>query len=175
MDVPEELSDEERVAWFKFAAVLELLPSALDTQLLRDERLTHFDYFTLAILSEAPGRMLRMTTLAAQTNATLPRLSRVVSRLEDAGLLERRPCTEDGRATNAILTDAGLAKFLGASPRHVAAVRTLVIDTLTASQLAQLEAISGRLLAGLGPGGRMVASFSADSPKDVSPRSRQEG
>jgi len=59
------------------------------------------------MLSEAPGRSLRMSELARQTNATLPRLSNVVHRLEDRGLVERFPCPEDRRATNAPLTEAG--------------------------------------------------------------------
>ena len=47
-------TDEERVAWVRLAAVLELLPGVLDTQLRRDADLTHFEYFVLAMLSEAP-------------------------------------------------------------------------------------------------------------------------
>ena len=39
---------------------LKLLPGALDSQLRRDVQLTHFDYFVLAMLSEAPERTLRM-------------------------------------------------------------------------------------------------------------------
>ena len=95
-------------AWVRLVAVVELLPGVLDSQLRRDADLTHFEYFVLAMLSEAPERTLRMTALAAQTNATLPRLSHVVHRLEDRGLVERFPCPEDGRATNARLTAAGL-------------------------------------------------------------------
>lgn len=40
----------------RLAAVLELLPGVLDGQLRRDADLTHFEYFLLAMLSEAPGR-----------------------------------------------------------------------------------------------------------------------
>ena len=74
------LNDEELAAWVRLAAVLELLPAVLDSQLRRDAELTHFDYYALAMLSEAPQRTLRMTSLAAQTNATLPRLSHVIRR-----------------------------------------------------------------------------------------------
>lgn len=59
------------------------------------------------MLSEAPERTLRMTTLAQRTNATLPRLSHVGRRLEERGIIDRFPCPEDGRATNARLTKAG--------------------------------------------------------------------
>ena len=149
------LDADQQAAWIRFAAVLELLPAALDTQLSRDEGLTHFDYFTLAMLSEAPERTLRMTALATRTNATLPRLSRVVTRLELLGLVERKPCPHDRRATNAQLTRAGWDKVVHAAPGHVATVRTYVVDALTPAQLRQLGTISSRLLEKLDPDGRM--------------------
>jgi DNA-binding MarR family transcriptional regulator len=80
------------------------------------------------MLSEAPARTLQMTDLARQTNATLPRLSHVVRRLEERHFVERFPCPENRRATNARLTDAGWGALSLAAPGHVAAVRELVID-----------------------------------------------
>ena len=56
MDDTQWLSQREQEAWVRFAAVLELLPSALDTQLSKDSDLTHFDYFCLSTLSETPTR-----------------------------------------------------------------------------------------------------------------------
>lgn len=152
------LSEDERTAWVRFTAVLELLPPALDGQLGADEGLTHFDYFTLAMLSEAPDRTLRTTALAARTNATLPRLSRVVSRLEAAGFVERVPCPSDRRATNVALTDMGWKKVVRAAPGHVEAVRRWVIDPLSAEQIQQLSDISAAMLRQLDPEGRMLAS-----------------
>jgi DNA-binding MarR family transcriptional regulator len=152
------LSDDELAAWIRLSAVLELLPAALDLQLSRDEGLTHFDYFTLAMLSEAPGRTLRVSALASRTNATLPRLSRVLSRLEAAGFVDRAPSREDRRATNVTLTDAGWEKVAGAAPGHVRTVRRLVIDNLTHDQIVQLSAISNAMLKQLDPEGRMFAT-----------------
>ena len=71
------LTPEELAAWVRAAALVELLPGVLDSQLRRDADLTHFEYYVLAMLSEAPKRTLRMTALAARTNSTLPRLSHV--------------------------------------------------------------------------------------------------
>ena len=153
------LDAEERAAWLRLIAVLGLLPPALDTQLIRDEGLTQFEYYCLAMLSEAPERTLRMTALAARTNATLPRLSRVISGLEQSGLVVREPCPEDRRATNAVLTPAGWDKIVQAAPGHVAAVRELVIDALTPMQLAQLARICERLLTRLDPDNRMLAAI----------------
>ena len=145
------LDGEERAAWLRLAAVVELLPGALDTQLRRDSGLTHFEYFVLAMLSEAPEHSLRMTALAYRTNGTLPRLSHVIARLETRGLVERFPCPEDRRATNARLTPAGWDTVVAAAPGHVDAVRRLVLDPLSRTQLEQLTAIGEALLTRLDP------------------------
>ena len=147
------LDDEEMAAWIRLAAVLELLPGVLDSQLRRDAGLTHFEYFVLAMLSEAPERTLRMTALAARTNATLPRLSHVIRRLEERGLVERFPCPQDGRATNARLTGAGWDKVVATAPGHVETVRAHVIDTLTREQVHQLAQIAGAILEQVDPKG----------------------
>jgi DNA-binding MarR family transcriptional regulator len=151
-------------AWVRLAAVLELLPGALDSQLRRDAGLTHFEYYVLAMLSEAPDHTLRMTSLALQTNATLPRLSHVVRRLEDRGLVERFPCPEDARATNARLTPDGWDKVRETAPGHVATVRRHVIDALTPEQVTQLTAIADSILSTLDPDGSMAALYRRYDP-----------
>jgi DNA-binding MarR family transcriptional regulator len=153
---PRWLNDDERAAWLRLVAVAELLPAALDAQLRRDSGLTHFEYFVLAMLSEAPERTLRMTALAQRTNATLPRLSHVVRRLEERGLVERFPCPEDGRATNARLTDGGWRTVVGAAAGHVEAVRRLVLDPLSPAQVDQLRGIGDAMLSVLDPHGYMT-------------------
>lgn len=153
------LNKTQLSAWVRLAAVLELLPGVLDSQLRRDAGLTHFEYYVLAMLSEAPDHTLRMTSLALQTNATLPRLSHVVRRLEDRGLIERFPCPEDARATNARLTAEGWDKVRESAPGHVATVRQHVIDALTPEQIAQLNAIAGSILSTLDPDGTMAPLY----------------
>jgi DNA-binding MarR family transcriptional regulator len=159
------LDDRELAAWVRLAAVLELLPGALDTQLRRDAGLTHFEYYCLAMLSEAPQRTLRMTALAQQANATLPRLSHVVRKLEERGLVERFPCREDARATNARLTPAGWDKVVATAPGHVANVRHHVIDALTPAQVDQLAALSDAMLARLDPEGSMTGLYHRYDPR----------
>jgi len=152
------LGPEQLSAWIRLMAVVELLPGVLDAQLRRESELTHFEYFVLAMLSESPQRTMRMTALAQHTNATLPRLSHVVRRLEERGLVERFPCPEDGRATNARLSEAGWDKLVDAAPGHVETARHYVIDALTAKQLTQLSAIAESLLERLDPEHLIFAS-----------------
>lgn len=158
MDTP-WLTSEERDTWVRLLAVVELLPGALDTQLRRDADLTHFDYFVLAMLSEAAERTLRMTELARTTNATLPRLSHVVRRLEERGLVERFPCPDDRRAVNARLTGPGWDAVVAAAPRHVQHVRSVVFDALSGAQVAELGRIADALLGRLDPDGRMTGLY----------------
>lgn len=153
------LDDQERAAWVRLAAVLELLPGVLDSQLRRDSQVTHFEYFVLAMLSEAPDSTLRMTHLAAQTNATLPRLSHVVRRLEERDLVERFPCPDDARATNVRLTPVGWAKVRETAPGHVATVRENVIDALTREQVDQLAAIGDAILGRVDPERRVAGDL----------------
>lgn len=152
------LSTEESAAWVRLVALAELLPGALDAQLLRDAQITHFEYAALMALAAAPDRTMRMTALAARTNATLPRLSHVARRLEDRGLIRRFPCPEDRRATNATITDAGIRLIDEAAPGHVETVRQNVLDALTPEQLRQLYEIAGAVLTRLDPDERLTAT-----------------
>lgn len=159
MDDTPWLDDPQMRAWVRLIGVLELLPGALDAQLRRDAGVTHFEYLVLAILSEAPDRTLRMTDLARHTNATLPRLSHVVSRLEARGLVARSTSANDRRATNARLTDAGWVKVRDAAPGHAANVRHHVIDALSTEQTDQLADIADAVLSRLDPSRAMAAVY----------------
>ena len=152
---PRWLTPPQLLSWMRFVAVVERLPGVLDSQLQHDADLSHFEYYVLAMLSESPKRTLRMTALADATSSTLPRLSHVVARLEKRGFIERRPCEEDRRATNATLTEVGWQKVVASAPGHVANVREHVIDLLTDEQVAQLDGISDALLRKLDPTNRL--------------------
>lgn len=145
------LDDEQLNVWVRLKAVMELLPSALDSQLRRAADLTYFEYYALAMLSESPERTLRMTALAARTNATLPRLSHVVRKLEERGLVRRSPDPDDGRATRATLTDEGYDVLVAAAPAHVETVRRYVFDHLDRDQVHELGTIADALLDVLDP------------------------
>jgi DNA-binding MarR family transcriptional regulator len=105
------------------------------------------EYQVLAMLSESTNRTMRMSSLAEVTNASLSRLSRVITRLENRGLVRREPDPTDGRFTYAILTEAGFQTLAEAAPGHVALVRSLVIDVLSPEQLRRLGRDADRIMA----------------------------
>ena len=151
------LDAEESAAWLSLVSLIELLPSALDSQLQRDADMTHFEFSVLSLLRFSPDQTLRMSDIAAGTAATLPRLSHVVTRLEKRGVLERIPCPDDKRATNVRLTDIGRRLLVRAIPGHIDLVRSSVIDTLSREQLTQLTEIAGSISSALDPEGRFTS------------------
>jgi DNA-binding MarR family transcriptional regulator len=160
------LTADEQHAWRRTAAVMTLLPAALDAQLQRDAGLTQFSYLVLAMLSESHDRVMPMSELASTVSSSLSRLSHVVSRLEQQGWVAREPCAGNGRVTMARLTDAGLAKVVATAPGHAAEVRRLVVDAVGPDRIADLDAITGAILRCLDPGGRMRANPMAQQIAD---------
>lgn len=143
------LTDDELQSWLKLAGVMLKLNPALDSQLQRDSDLTHFGYLCLAMLSEKDDRMLRMSDLAGRTNASLSRLSHVITKLENRGLVERLPCESSRRVTMVRLTDAGHDVLVEAAPSHVETVRSLVYDGLSEQDVADLHRLMSHVLARL--------------------------
>ena len=143
------MSEEEQQTWRAFLAAIRLLTTELDRELQRDADMPHTYYEILVALSEAPGRTLRMSDLAETSLSSRSRLSHAVSRLEEEGWVERRPCPTDRRGALAVLTDKGFAALEAAAPGHVAAVRCHLFDHLTSEQIRQLGRISAAVRDGL--------------------------
>ena len=140
------LTAAELDSWLSLVRLMTWLPWSIDQQLQRDSNLRMVEYQVLAMLSERPEYRMRMSSLAEVTNASLSRLSHLVKRLEERGLVRREPDPADGRFTNAILTDQGFQVLAAAAPGHVAHVRSLVIDVLSPEQLRRLGQAADRIM-----------------------------
>lgn len=151
------MTDAESSAWLSLVTVLELLPPAIDAQLRRDSGLTHFEFVVLSVLRFEPDSRMRMAPLAAAVAATPPRLSHVVTRLEQRGLVERVAVADDRRGSEVALTADGRRVLVKATPGHVATVRRLVFDALDEEQIVQLGEIAARIARGLDPTDRFGA------------------
>ena len=141
------LTAEELDSWLSVVRLMTWLPWSIDQQLQRDSKLGMVEYQVLAMLSGSSDRTMRMSSLAEVTNASLSRLSRVVTRLERRGLVQRESDPTDGRFTNAILTEDGFQTLGEAAPGHVSLVRSLVVDVLSPEQLRRLGRDADRIMA----------------------------
>src|SRR4051812_29564896 len=96
------------------------------------------EYGVLYALSSAPDG-LRITELGEDVLLTQPGMSRLIARLEAAGLVERVDDPDDGRACRIRLTEAGAHAQRQVGTRHGRHVAESMTRTLTREQLAQLR------------------------------------
>lgn len=147
----EWLNPTEQQAWRSLVALTTRLPAAMDTQLQREAGMTHFEYFLMALLSEEAGHRLQLNELAARANASLSRLSHVVTKMERRGWA-RRESVRGRRGAYAVLTDAGYAQVDRATPAYLEGVRGLVFDGMSEAQVEQLRTLATTLVAQLDAG-----------------------
>jgi DNA-binding MarR family transcriptional regulator len=143
------LSEAEQEVWRSFITMTGAVNDQLDRQLQRDSGMPYTYYEILVVLSQAPGRSLRMSELAGLRGSSRSRLSHAVTRLEAVGWVHRQECPTDKRGQFAVLTDEGYAALAAAAPGHVTAVREMLFDRLTPDQVRVLGEVSRTVLAGL--------------------------
>jgi DNA-binding MarR family transcriptional regulator len=127
---PKPLSRSEAAFWRALMRALVVVPRVLDEDLEEAERLSLNEYSILMFLSEAEDRKRRLGELAECTSLTISGITRLVTRLADKGLVERRRSDVDGRGFYAALTDRGFERLELAYPAHLASARRHVIDHL---------------------------------------------
>ena len=102
-----KITDEELAAWQAFlrahSTMLRRIAADLDEADLPP--LSWYD--VLAALRDAPDSMLRQVELAEQVLISNSGLSRLIDRIEKAGLVERTSCDTDRRSFYIVLTGDG--------------------------------------------------------------------
>jgi DNA-binding MarR family transcriptional regulator len=94
-------------AWAALLTARALVVDAVEVRLAEASLPELAWYDVLWALERAGGARLRMHELAAQTVITRSNLTRLVDRLEAAGLVARERDAEDRRGAFAVLTPAG--------------------------------------------------------------------
>lgn len=134
----EWLTDEQQKHWRAWLSASTLLADRLNRDLLAECGLTLADYEILVRLSDTPTRTIRMSDLAELTLSSRSRLTHQIDRMEQAGLVERKACTEDKRGQNCAMTDKGWATLVAAAPSHVTSVQAHLVSLLSDSEFAAL-------------------------------------
>lgn len=120
----------------------------LERSLASSGRLTLSELDVLIQLGEAGREGLRPSDLAARVLITKSGISRLVDRLVEDGLLERRQCADDRRVHHASLTASGrraLRRSIGTHLRDVAAAFSDHVSSAEAPQLRRiLERLAGQ-------------------------------
>jgi DNA-binding MarR family transcriptional regulator len=140
---------EELRIWRGFVETTETLRSQLASRLQSESSLSPGDYSVLLALSEADGRRLRSSDLAAKIGWERSRLSHHLGRMERRGLIRREDCATDNRGAEIAMSDEGAEAFRRATLPHLRAIQQLFVDVLTPQQLAAAAEITAALAARL--------------------------
>jgi DNA-binding MarR family transcriptional regulator len=143
------LSDQQQQVWRQYLNISRRLQERIERDLQRQAGMPQAYYLILAMLSEAPGRSLRMNQLADILSASQSRTSHAVARLEEQGWVRRERTPEDGRGQIALLTDAGWDRVQQLAPGHADTVRCTMFDPLDAADLADLARIYDKIATNL--------------------------
>ncbi len=138
-------SAREHNAWGGFLGTYARMYRLIEADLQDHSRITHVELEVLLRLSREESHRLRIQELATRSILTLSGVSRVVERLEKAGLVTREAASEDRRGAYAVLTEAGAARFRAAAKAHVAFVRQHFLSLFTDQELEQMAAFWKRV------------------------------
>ena len=141
----DHFSKLEQDAWGGFLNAYACINRLVEADLQEHSRLTHVEFEVLLRLTWEPTHRLRIQDLAAQSLLTRSGVSRVVERLEKAGLVTREEAAEDRRGAYAILTDAGVQRLRSAIEKHVVFVREHLLARFTEQELEQMAGFWKRL------------------------------
>lgn len=139
-------SDDERVRLFGLltrtnARLERVVNHELETRC--DLPLPSFE--VLLQLRRATDGHLTMSEIAAATVHSSGGTTRLIDRLERAGLVERTHCPKDRRAIHVAITDAGNRKLDDALAVHVERLACVVGDRLNADERTQLAGLLEKL------------------------------
>ena len=141
----EPLNDRQQACWRVFIESSWVLHNRLEEELRTATGLSMADYHVMVVLSEAPGRRIRMGELAGRLVFSPSRVTYQINSMVKRGLVRKQSCPDDGRGQEAVLTDAGLAQLVAAAPLHLATVRESFIDRLDDEELAVVARVFSKV------------------------------
>lgn len=118
----ELLDDAGLAAWEAFILAHAAVVGRIDRDVSRHDVVSLTWYDVLVALANAPGHRLRLNELADRVVLSRSGLTRLVDRIEQAGLIRREPAPGDRRGAFAVLTREGAAAQRAAWPCYASAI-----------------------------------------------------
>ena len=144
--VDEGLEERRSILWRNFLTAHAAAIDRIEDDLGEAEVLPLSWYDVLLALYEAPDRRLRMYELASAILVTRGGLTRLVARIQKAGLLRREPDPEDGRGLYAVLTEEGLEALRTSWPIYARGIAEHFGRHLTDEEVEVLDRALRRVL-----------------------------
>ena len=141
------LADDEVEAqvhgWRLLAVLHARIAARLERVLQAEHELSVSEYGVLEVLSRQVEHHLRMNQLATAMALSQSATTRLVSRLEDRGLLTRYLCPDDRRGIYSEVTPAGAELLTRARPTHNATLGAELEQASRTPEMAHLVAALG--------------------------------
>ena len=118
MSIDDDAVEVRAQGWYTLAALHGLIDSRLERALQASSDLSVVEYTVLDVLSRQDGWHMRMQQLARAAALSGSATTRLVTRLEDRGLLTRILCADDRRGIYTELTPGGKRLLADAKPTH---------------------------------------------------------
>jgi DNA-binding MarR family transcriptional regulator len=132
--------------WARLMRAQQLALASVDRELKAAGLPSLVWYDVLLEVERAGGEGLRPFELQRAMLLAQYNLSRLLDRIERAGLVERRACEDDGRGQLIAITERGKAIRLKMWPIYAQAVEATVGKRLSAKQAKTLDALLGFLI-----------------------------
>ncbi|NEB37761.1 MarR family transcriptional regulator [Streptomyces sp. SID14515] len=143
---------EQRENRQSLVILAHLVEAELERKTQCDAGIAHSHFKILALLAGADRYTMGLTRLGRALRFHKSRLSHALRSLEAAGLLRREDTPEKGRAYQAVLTRRGLDLVEQVLPLQDVFARDVVLSGLTATEIAQLRTLAGKVIANLDAG-----------------------
>jgi DNA-binding MarR family transcriptional regulator len=143
-----------RVGWVSDLVRLEIvLWERIDARLRERHELSLAFFESLYFISQAPAGSLRVGDLANALKVTVGGTSKLVDRIEAAGLIARGPDPDDRRASRLTLTPEGERTLQAGAKSYEEEFAAFIDPVLSASEQQQMHGYVARLLTAEREGG----------------------
>lgn len=136
MGIADDAVEIRARGWRTLAALHALIEAELERALADAVQLSVVEYTVLDALSRQDGWHMRMQQLARATALSASATTRLVTRLEDRGLLTRILCADDRRGIYTELTPSGRELYERAHPIHDEALERVLAEAEGRPELA---------------------------------------
>jgi DNA-binding MarR family transcriptional regulator len=134
---------KQLVGWRSFVECSTVVLDVLDEELQADAALSLSWYDLLVRLEEDDG--MRMNQIAERILFSKSGLTRMVDRMEEAGLVRRERPAEDRRVIRVWMTPHGTSTLRAARRVHHRGIQRHYLDHLTAADLEAIAAVLTKL------------------------------
>jgi len=142
----ERLNETQSRMWRSFRATYVTITEQIERDLEQAGLPPLIWYSVLWTLERAPDQEMRLHELADEVFLSRSNITRLIDRLEDAGLLCRRRCPNDRRGAYAAITPEGLAMRKQMWAVYAEGIASYFVDHLSEEEVQVLESVFDRAL-----------------------------